>query len=203
MLRQIVRFTSLLLCLALQTTFASTQTINLLQNPRGDDQTNNWKAYGQATVDQSDDGNWRFVVRNGGYFLQDVALSDSDTGKYALLIGRVCSERINSDGAITGLPYLYGYMMDSAGSEGNRILDYLQGQRMRCWARKENEWVTAWGVFQVPRGTGAIRFFLSQAERKGVPQNGSAARFDDLGLFLFSTETDARAFTEMYNGPKR
>ena len=200
MLRQIIRFTSVLFWLALPTTLASAQTINLLQNPKGDDKTNSWQPYGQATVEQSEDGNWRFVVRNTGHFYQDIPLPEGDTGKYALLIGRVCSERINPDGAITGLPSLYGYMMDKVGSEGSQILAYLQGQRMLCWARTKNEWVTAWGVFQVPVGTRAIRFFLSQAERKDVPQNGSA---DDLGLFLFSTEEDARAYAQMYSEPKR
>ena len=198
MLRQITRFTSMLLWLAMTTTFTNAQTTNLLQNPKADDKTNNWRAYGQAAVEQSDDSDWHFVLRNNGHFFQDVSLSGSAAGKYALLIGRVSSERINPDGAITGLPYLYGYMMESLDSGGAQILAYLQGQQMRCGARKENEWVTAWGIFQVPVGTRVIRFFLDQAERKGVPQNGSAARFDDLGLFLFTTEEEARAFVQLY-----
>jgi hypothetical protein len=31
-------------------------------------------------------------------------------------------------------------------------------------------------------------FFLDQSEAKGVTQNGSAARFDDVGLYLFDTK---------------
>ena len=74
---------------------------------------------------------------------------------------------------------------------------------MLCGSRKENEWVPAWGIFQVPSGTGAIRFFLDQAERKDVPQNGSAARFDDLGLYLFDTEKEASAFVKSYKDKKQ
>jgi hypothetical protein len=141
-------------------------------------------------------------VRNKGYFLQDVTLPDESVGKYALLIGRAASERINADGVITGLPYLYGYMMESANPRGGRIKSYLQGQQMRCWAKTPNEWVTVWGIFEVVSGTGAIRFFLDQAQRKDLPQNGSAARFDDLGLYLFDTEEEAKAFVQVYSEQK-
>jgi hypothetical protein len=34
-----------------------------------------------------------------------------------------------------------------------------------------------------------------------VPQNGSAARFDDLGLFVFASEDEARAFADTYGQP--
>jgi hypothetical protein len=65
---------------------------------------------------------------------------------------------------------------------------------MRLSPTRENEWGPMFGIFRVPQGSGTIRFFLNQAERRDMPQNGSAARFDDLGLYLFATEEDARAF---------
>ncbi len=74
---------------------------------------------------------------------------------------------------------------------------------MLCWAKNPDEWVTVLGLFEVPSGTGAIRFFLNQAERKDVPQDGSAARFDDLGLYIFTTEEEAVAFVLAYNEQKR
>jgi len=198
MLRQIARFTLLPLWITVITIFANAQTDNLLLNPKANDGTNNWRAFGNAEVEKSDDGDWRFVVRNKGHFVQDVQLPDDAAGKYALLIGRVSSERIDPDGVITGLPYLYGHMVGGENPRGGRILSYLQGQQMLCRAGTVNEWVTAWGIFEVPDGTHAIRFFLNQAERKDVPQNGSAARFDDLGLYLFSTEGEAKAFAQAY-----
>jgi hypothetical protein len=172
---------------------ASAQT-NLLQNPQADMQSQSWRTHGQATVETCATDNPCFVVRSGGYFIQDVSLSSEAIGQYALLIASGSSERINADGAITGLPYLYGYMMDAGNPRGDYVLDYLQGQNMRALASRENEWVIMWGIFRVPEGTRRIRFFLNQAERKGVPHNGSAARFDDVGLYLFATEQDARAF---------
>jgi hypothetical protein len=198
--RRFTNFLSLLFCISLLSTLANAQARNLLLNPNADDGASHWRILGDATVEQAAGGNWRFVLRNSGYFLQDVTLPPGSVGKYALLIGRVSSERINSDGAITGLPSLYGYMMVDANPRGGRILAYLQGQEMLCSSRKENEWVTAWGIFEVPAGTGAIRVFLNQAERKGVPQNGSAARFDDLGLYMFATEREARALVDTFKG---
>ena len=66
-------------------------------------------------------------------------------------------------------------------------------------AEKTNQWVTVWGMFEVPSATSKILFFLNQAERKDLPQNGSAAWFDDLGLYLFSTEAEGKAFVQAYN----
>ena len=125
-------------------------------------------------------------------------MTESDIGKFALFIGRGASERVNPDGAITGLPYLYGYMMNPGEPSGGRIYAYLQGQKMRGDAQVKDEWVTMSGIFQVPKGTGRIRFFLNQAERRGVPHNDSAARFDNVGLYLFETEEDALQFVRAY-----
>src|SRR5262245_21451707 len=141
---------ALLLWTTMITVFANAQTDNLLLNPNANDGTNNWRAFGNAVVEQSEDDDWRFVVRDKGYLFQNVQLPDDAAGKYALLIGRVSSERINPDGAITGLPYIYGYMLESANPGVGRILSYLQGQQMLRQAKTENEWITAWGIFEVP-----------------------------------------------------
>lgn len=190
----------ILICLLFAAITVGAQT-NLLLNPNADSAVENWRVFGQATVEEFD-GDKVFVVRNGcsggGHFLQDLTLTEIDVGKYALFIGRGSSERINPDGAITGLPYLYGYMMDSSNPKGGRIYDYLQGQRMRSRASYQDEWVTMFGIFRVPEKTGAIRFFLNQAERKDLPQNGSAARFDNLGLYLFETQEAALNFVKAY-----
>lgn len=186
-----------LICFLFAATIVGAQT-NLLLNPNADFNAENWRVFGQADIEEFD-GKKVFVVRNKGYFLQDVDLSETDIGKFALLIGRGSSERVNADGAITGLPYLYGYMLNSTNHPKDaRIYGYLQGQQMRAGASYQDEWVTMFGIFRVPEGTRAIRFFLNQAERKNVPQNGSAARFDSVGLYLFETEEDALEFAKVY-----
>jgi len=195
-MKQFLLKSSILIYLLFAATVVETQT-NLLLNPIADSSSENWRVFGQATVEEFD-GSKVFVVRNKGYFIQDVNLTESDIGKFALLIGRGSSERINADGAITGLPYLYGYMMDFSNPRGSKIYDYLQGQQMRARASYQGQWVTMYGIFRVPEKTGAIRFFLNQAERKDVPQNGSAARFDNVGLYLFDTEEDALQFVKAY-----
>ena len=169
---------------------------NLLENPNADQELKRWRAFGEATVEVSTGNNSCFVVRNGGYFFQDVLLTDDAVGQYAVLIGRGASERINDNGAITGLPYLYGYMMEE---KGDSVLAYLQGQQMLANTRMRDEWVDMWGIFRVPEKTKRIRFFLNQALRNGVPQNGSAARFDNLGLYLFAVKEDAEAFVRQYH----
>ena len=176
----------------------SAQPINLLRNPNADDGPNNWSGKGNAAVERDSAGNSHFAVRNGGSFVQNVVLPEGSAGKFALLIGRGLSERMNPDGAITGLPCLYGYMLEGKNPNGGTIKDYLQGHRMGPNARTMIEWAPLWGIFEVPKGAGAISFFLNQAEREGVPQNGSAARFDDLGLYLFDNAEEAKVFVDIY-----
>jgi len=192
-----VRNVAILVSFLLITAAVQAQTKNLLQNPNAETEGVHWRAFGDAVVENGGPGGLHFVTRNRGYFFQDVPLTRETAGKYALLIGRVSSERINRDGAITGLPYLYGYMM--ADPKGGKISEYLQGQNMLGRARDKNSWVVVWGVFEIPDGTTTIRFFLNQAERQGVPQNCSAARFYDLGLYVFDTKDEARVFVEMYS----
>lgn len=187
----------LLLILFCSSVFINAQD-NLLKNPTADSGFEDWKINGYALVERTPDGNSFFVVRDKGSFTQDVELTDKSVGKYILLIGRGSSERVNDDGAITGLPYLYGYLINSTTPTGGRINTYLTGQKLRGDVRNNNNWVIMYGVFQVPTGTVNARIFLNQAERRGVPQNGSAARFDDVGLYLFETEKDALDFAKKY-----
>jgi len=175
------------------------QPTNLLQNPNADGGSQSWQKRGEATIEEAAPGDPCFVVRNHGSFSQGIALREA-MGQYVLLIGRVSSERINPDGAITGLPYLYGMMLNE---DGKRINAYLQGQQMLCSAKTANEWVPAWGIFEVPAATSRLLFSLSQAERQGVPQNGSAAKFDDLGLHLFPAKEEAMAFVDQYLQQKK
>jgi len=199
MLRQAFRITLLIGCSLLGTLVTNAQSRNLLQNPNADLNTQGWRTYGQATVEASTGNNLVFVVRNGGYFIQDVTMTPEAAGQYALLMARASCERSNRDGSITGLPYLYGYMMDHGEPSGGNVLAYLQGQRMLRSELQQNEWADLWGIFQVPKGTGRIRFFLKQALAQGTPHNGSAARFDKVGLYLFATKEEAQAFAGSYH----
>ena len=187
---------ALIVMIAASPVFAQPQ--NLLRNPNADLQTQFWQTFGETAVETSAFKSPFFVVTNGGYFCQEVPLPKDASGKYALFIGLGASERINAYGAITGLPYLYGYMMSDVSPRKNRILDYLQGQNMRAAPTYQLEWVPMWGIFHVPNGTGSMRFFLKQALRNGMPHNGSAAYFDDLGLYLFETEEEAQTFVNYY-----
>jgi hypothetical protein len=76
----------------------------------------------------------------------------------------------------------------------------LQGQQLRAAPATANAWVTMSGVFALPQGAASVVVDLNQAERRGVPQNGSAARFDRVGLYLFASEAEARAFVGAWKG---
>ena len=146
---------------------------NLLKNPDAAEGGQSWNAFGDTEIETTPENGARFVVRNGGYFLQDVRIPLGPAGRYVVFVGRGASERINANGAITGLPYLYGYMMKSPGPNGQEILAYLQGQRMRAQPGVQDEWVNMLGVFKLPEGTTNIRFFLYQASSGSTSHNGS------------------------------
>jgi hypothetical protein len=137
-----------------------------------------------------------FTVRSPGSFRQVVELPASAAGLYAAIVGRGQAERVNADGSITGLPYLYGMVISAA--DRTRFLGYWQGQQMRARPSYPGEWVAMSGVFRVPTGAGAISVWLQQAERKDDPQDGSAARFADVRMVLFPSEDEARAYVAAY-----
>jgi len=170
----------------------ATETQNLLLNPDANEYSSHWIPFGDVTIENAAGHETCFSLRNHGSFHQDILVPPESEGKYAVLLGMASSERINADGAITGLPYLYGYMM----TDSVHIIAYLQGQQMRGSVRVRDEWGPLSGIFTIPPGTRMIRFFLNQAERQGVPQNRSAARFDDLGLFILPTMPEAVLFIQ-------
>ena len=192
------RITFSILILLSFVTMGQAQSQNLLQNPNADLGAASWRSFGEATIESCAGTNLCFADRNGGHFFQDVSLLENSAGKFALFIGRGAAERINPDGAITDLPYLYGYMMGPSLNREETILEYLQGQNMASKATAKNDWVVMWGIFEVPQKTKTIRFFLNQALRNGLPHNGSAARFDNLGLYLFNTRQEAETFVSQY-----
>jgi hypothetical protein len=168
--------------------------VNMLVNGDAARGTGGWITKGAVKVERLG-GVTCFTVRAGGSFEQEIPLPQDSIGKFAAVLGRGESDRINADGAITGLPYLYGMVV---ASDRTRFLAYWQGQKMLGRPRQTGQWVTMSGIFSVPYGAASVLIQLRQAERKDVPQNGSAARFSDVRLVLFPTEAAARAYVEEY-----
>jgi hypothetical protein len=173
---------------------ARAQVQNFLVNPNADEGTKSWRAFGDATVETCSNGSPCFVLRNQGYFIQDVNVPEDAVGQYALLVGRATGEHLPLDGSITGRPYLYGYMMNAGDPSGGRIYAYLQGQQMSGSGGTSGQWETLYGVFKIPLGTARIRFFLQQAACKGNPHNAAVARFDELALYILPDAATAGAF---------
>ena len=181
---------------ALQTLSATTKVPeNLIGDPRADAGGAGWVTSREGATIELIDGNAVFVIRDRGLFQQSVPIPATPPGTYVVLLARASSERINADGSITGLPYLYGLVM---GIDRGRIIGYLQGPGMMSTAKQPNEWTTLWGMFPLPEGATSIALSLNLGARKGDPQNGSAGRFDNISLVLVPGEREARAFLSRY-----
>jgi hypothetical protein len=173
---------------------AFTPPVNLVENAAAEVGVASWSHSGEAAVEACD-GDPCFTVRNGGSFHQTILLPREIGGRYLVIIGSGLSERVDADGAITGLPTLYGLV---SSADGRRITAHLQGMLAR--PAGPNQWVTMSGVFRMPDDADVLSLQLNQASRQGVPQNGSAARFDSVGVFAFPTEQEARTFVESWRG---
>src|SRR5262245_30225884 len=172
---------------------------NLLYNPEADFSNAAWIPAGDAIVEPCG-GNPCFALRNHGSFQQTVTIPRDLAGHFVVVIASAASERVNGDGSITGLPSLYGLMI---AEDGGRILAYLQGQHMLARPPAPNVWVKVWGIFPIPAGTHLLAVDLHQAERANSPQNGSAARFDNVGAYVFPTEAEANAFVAAWTGSRK
>ena len=169
-------------------------TGNLLVNGDARRGIEGWTPRGIATV-ETFLGVPSFTIRNRGAFSQEIMLTDDAAGSFAVLLARGQSDRINTDGSITGLPYLYATV---ATEDRVRFLAHWQGPTMVARPPDSTQWVPMSGVFQVPPGARFIYVQLNQAERKGSPQDGSAARFADVQFHLFATEAEAKAFAQQH-----
>jgi hypothetical protein len=174
----------------------SSASENLVVNGDARAGTNGWRSQGVASVEEFL-GIPCFVVRNHGSFQQLIRMPGNVGGKYAALVARGQSERINGlDGSITGLPYLYAM---PATEPPTRFLGHWQGLQLLGRPTDPSEWVVMSGIFLVPEGTMNLVLDLKQAERKDSPQDGSAARFAEVQVRLFDTEGAARAFVREYS----
>jgi hypothetical protein len=161
---------------------------NLVRNGDARMGTDSWTRLPPAGVEGSGDTS-HFVLRLRGQLRQVIELPDSAAGQYLVIIGRGAADRVNADGSITGLPYLYGLLADET---GKRYVSHLQGMRAR--PSYAGEWVWMSGIFPIPEDAARLILQLSIAQRAGDPQNGSAARFDDVTVHVVRTEEEARRF---------
>ncbi len=169
---------------------------NLLENGNATESGAYWLITSDAAVEPCD-GDPCFRLRKPGGVQQTVLLPASAVGKYLVAVGSAASERVNSDGVITGLPSLYGLI---GISDGTRFVGYLTGQNMLARPPAPGVWAKMSGVFRVPERAARISFQLHQAEARGTPPNGSAVRFDNLGLYLFPSEAEAQSFAAKWQG---
>ena len=189
------RFALVIVCIACL--HAGQAVTNLVRNGGASQSATDWSPFRQATI-EGEGPAAHFVIRNSASFSQNITLPTDAAGRFLAFVARGTSDRVNADYSITGLPYIYGLF---GSRERGRIAGYLTSDTMRGRPQKPGEWVVMWGVFRVPDDAVDLTIRLSQAERKGDPQNGSAARFDDVGLFLFETEGQARALAADWPNP--
>jgi hypothetical protein len=184
------------LCVLLLVGSAFGQSNNLLKNSNGDDGLQSWRVFGNASVSECPDARKCFSIFQDAFIFQDIAISQSAAGMFAVLISFASID--TNPAEPLGHPYLHGYFMNSADLKKAAILANLSGQEMSSPPTANAAWIKQHGVFKVPEQAGAIRIFL----RSGCPKNASSAacvsHFRGPGIFLFSTEDEAKAFANAY-----
>ena len=87
---------------------------NMLVNGDAAGGTGGWITNGAVKVERIG-GVTCFTVRSGGSFQQEIRLPADSVGMFAAVLGKGKGEadRLNQDGSIAGLPYLYGMVVAS------------------------------------------------------------------------------------------
>ena len=169
---------------------------NLLENPNGTQHEQFWRTSGDVSIEECDPGNPCFVTRWDGEFKGTARLPANAQGRYLLLIGTAASERVNPEGwDQTGAAYISGF--GAPDSYENALGEHYTADTLKTDIREDHGWTTIWGVFQVGDAIRTVDFKIRQADGRSA-KDGSAARFDDLGVFLFDSEAQAKAFVPRY-----
>jgi hypothetical protein len=169
-------------------------TQNLVENGDAKRGTFAWLGFREARSDVCD-GNACFVIRADGKLSQRILLPRDLKDQYLAIVGSGWTERVNADGVITGLPYLYALV---GAEDGVHVVGHLQGMTGR--PAFPNQWTKLAGVFPVPDDAFVLQLEMHQASAKGTPPNGSAARFDNLAVHLFPSQEAAREFVDNWSG---
>lgn len=185
-----------ILCLMLTAGSAFGQSTNLLKNPNGDEGTQFWRVFGNASVSECPSVGKCFSINQEAFLFQDIDVPASTTGMYAVFISLASINHLNSHKL--GLPYTHGYFMTSGDLRNASLLANLAGQEMTNPPTANGEWVKQFGVFRVPERTGRIRIFLRGGCGKSESSANCVSHFRKPGVFLFGSEEEAKIFVESY-----
>jgi WD40 repeat protein len=169
---------------------------NYLNNPNANQHQQFWQTSGDVAVEECAAGNPCFLTRWDGKLVGTALLPSDATGRYMLLIGTAAAERAHEgSGDQTGEAYIHGYgePLDPKLARGR----HYGAPTLQTATREPNTWTTIWGVFPVDEGIRKISFEIRQSDGHSA-KNGSASRFDDLGVYLFDTEREAESFVARY-----
>lgn len=193
---------ALLLVLSLLPQQSLSRQANLLVNGDAESgMTAWWASPSDAAVEECGARNHCLVVRNRAMFAQTIRMPAAAVGKVLVVIGFVQADRVDPAAGISDRPHLYGILWNSQ----KRVAAYLKGDPSRGHihtAATSTEWQRVWLMQRVEPDSVELALTFSLGERKGSPHDGSAGRFDDLGVFIFNTEEDARAFVNSYKGSR-
>lgn len=169
---------------------------NYLGNPDANQHRQFWQASGDVAIEECAAGDPCFVTRWDGKLVGSATLPGDAAGRYMLLIGSAAAERAHDGfGDQTGEAYIHGY--------GEPLDPHLERGRhysaptLQTETRKPNTWTTLWGVFPVDEHIRRIQFEIRQSDGRSA-KDGSASRFDDLGVYLFDTQGEAESFVARY-----
>ncbi len=170
---------------------------NYAKNPNATQGDKEWKTKGEITIEERGPGDPCFAIRRAGMLWQDFPIPPSE-GKTILLVARVMPEKVGTDNLRGGLPHLNAYLM-SAKEEGRIHHEMRRNETPTLVGegQTDNLWSTAWGAAKIPADVGSVRLFLTEtAALEGQP--ASAARFDDVGVFILNSEAEAVSFVGRY-----
>ncbi|MFH1253420.1 MAG: hypothetical protein V1664_03780 [Candidatus Uhrbacteria bacterium] len=157
----------------------------------------NWEEYGNVNV--TDDGRVRITQKGSqsGHLFTDVNIPNNDD--YLVFVSYTRAENpypnfSNGTENITGLPYLYAYLLDDG-----KIIEYVSETSMRQSAAVGKTWQVTYGIVYVPSNSESMRLFLKQALNSNVTPDGRTAVFYKPGLYFADSYSEAYDVVEAYS----
>jgi hypothetical protein len=107
-------------------------------------------------------------------------------------------QRITGLSALAEACQVGKYVLVIAMGSTERVVESTKGSTGLHYFTEPNTWHPLSGVFLVPKDTAKVRLSLNQAKGRAA-ETDSAARFDNVGVYIFDSAQEAQAIVKRYH----
>lgn len=180
----------------------SPYSVNLLENPSGENGGLGWDFKQTVGVEPDGEGNNQFFVIYNEVESEPPAISQivefqrDYSNKYILFIGDLNTEK-TIDGSITRHPYFWGFQYGPFNYDDDYVEEVLQGDMIHT--APAQTWQVVWDAKKLLDDVEGVQFQMAQARHANDPSDGTKCMFRKIEMRIFQTKADAEWYvSELY-----